>query len=58
MILPDTFLRSTLDLLASGDHYGVSESVEIAKGKWYLPNTFKGAIKQFKRQLQWERKSI
>jgi len=38
-----------LKLLSLDDFYGVSEEVEIAKGKYKLPLTIKEAYKQLKR---------
>jgi hypothetical protein len=37
------------DLLALDDFYGVSENIDIAKGKYQLPKGFKGIIKKAKR---------
>ena len=38
-----------LKLLSLDEFYGVSEEVEIAKGKYELPLTFKQGFKQLKR---------
>lgn len=43
-------IRQIIDLLNSLDHYGQSENIEIAKGKYELPSTFKMAFEQIKRQ--------
>lgn len=40
-----------LKLLNADDFYGVSENIEIAKGKYKLPTSIKEGIKQFKRQI-------
>lgn len=42
-----------LKLLKQDDFYGVSEEIEIAKGKNKLPETFKEGFKQLKRQKEW-----
>ena len=38
------------------EHYGVSETVEIAKGKYAYPKTFKQAIEKIKRVFKWQKK--
>jgi hypothetical protein len=43
-------IKNILDLLALDEHYGQSEVIEIAKGKYQLPKTFKQAFEQIKRQ--------
>lgn len=40
-----------LKLLQIDDFYGVSENIEIAKGKYKLPQTLKEGYKQIKRQI-------
>ena len=47
---------NVLDLLRKSDYYGVSETVEIAKGRNKAPETFKEAINQIKRRLLWQKK--
>jgi hypothetical protein len=37
-------------LLRSSDWYGVSETIEIAKGKNKLPTTLKQGLEQLKRK--------
>lgn len=43
-------IKQIIDLLNSLDHYGQSDNIEIAKGKYELPSTFKMAFEQIKRQ--------
>ncbi len=38
-----------LQLLSLDNFYGISEEVEIAKGKYKLPLTFKDGFKKLKR---------
>lgn len=38
------------------EHYGHSESIEIAKGKHELPKTFSDFFKQVKREVKWRRR--
>ena len=45
-----------LKLLDIDDFYGVSEEIEIAKGKYKLPLTFKEGFRQFKRRTKWQSK--
>lgn len=37
-------------MLNALDHYGQSETIEIAKGKYELPKTFSAAFEQIRRQ--------
>jgi hypothetical protein len=46
-------IKHILDLLMAADHYNQSENIEIAKGKFELPKTFKSAFKQIIRE--WKR---
>lgn len=39
-----------IELLQSGKFYGVSENVEIAKGKYEIPKSLKQAYEQGKRK--------
>jgi hypothetical protein len=43
-------IKQIIDLLNSLDHYGQSDFIEIAKGRYELPKTFKMAFQQIKRQ--------
>jgi hypothetical protein len=47
-------LKNILQLLQLHDHYGISENIEIAKGKNELPTLFKLASKQLKRLIKWQ----
>lgn len=38
------------------DHYGQAEVIEIAKGKYEIPNTIKKGVKQIKRQIKWQKR--
>lgn len=49
-------IRQILTMLNNNEHYGKSELIEIAKGKYQLQTTIKGGIKQIKRLLQWRKK--
>jgi len=49
-------IQQILELLKASNHYGESEFIEIAKGKNKLPETWKEAYKQHKRQLKWSKK--
>ena len=43
-----------LDLLSLDEFYGVSEDIEIAKGKNKLPLSVKEGIRQHKRKRKWQ----
>jgi hypothetical protein len=45
-------LKQILELLQCTEHYGQSELIEIAKGKYELPKTFKKGFTQLKRELK------
>ena len=46
-------IKQILELLPLSD--GDSENIKIAKGKYYLPKTFKGAVKQIKQEIKWQK---
>lgn len=48
-------LKDILELLQD-DHYGESEYIEVAKGKYKIPETWSEISNQFTRQLQWRLK--
>jgi hypothetical protein len=43
-------LKQILELLASQEHYGQSENIEIAKGKCEIIKTWKQGFESIKRQ--------
>ena len=45
-------LKKIFELLQCTEHYGQSELIEIAKGKYELPKTFKKGFEQIKRELK------
>jgi len=45
-------IKLIIEMLQMDEHYGQSEIIEIAKGKYELPATFSDTFKQFKRQLK------
>jgi hypothetical protein len=49
-------IKDIIDLLNTNHFYGVSERVEIAKGKWEMPITLKGGLYKIIRIWQ-KRKS-
>jgi hypothetical protein len=44
-----------LELLRMYDFYGISENVEIAKGKYKMPESFKEGFEQIKRKINEKR---
>jgi hypothetical protein len=42
-------------MLQLNEHYGQSETIEIAKGKYELPKTWKQTFKQIKREWKTKR---
>ena len=51
-------IQNILDLLNANDFYGVSENVEIAKGKHELPNGWKDAFSKVKRHSKSKREPL
>lgn len=49
-------LKETLQLLASMNAYNCSEDIEIAKGKYSIPKTFKDVLKKFIREIKYTKK--
>lgn len=49
-------IKHVLNLLVSMDHYSQSENIEIAKGKFELPKTFKKGFTQVKRFIKWQKR--
>ena len=49
-------IKHVLNLLVSMNHYGQTENIEIAKGKFELPTTFKKGFTQIKRNWKWQRR--
>ena len=43
-------IKNILQLLSLDEHYGQSEIIEIAKGKYKIKRTLKEGFKQVKRQ--------
>ena len=42
------------ELLALDEFKGVSENIEIAKGKYKLPETIKEGLNQIERAIAWQ----
>lgn len=49
MLKKESMIKNIIDLLALDEYYGVSERIDIAKGKYETPNTFKSFWKMIKR---------
>jgi hypothetical protein len=45
-----------LEILRIDHFYNESENIEIAKGKYEMPTSFKKGVKQIKRQLKWQKR--
>ena len=50
-------MKDIIDLLNLSEYYGVSENIDIAKGKYQIPYTWKDLWKTIKRRLWPTRKS-
>lgn len=49
-------IKQILNMLNTLDHYGQSEAIEIAKGKYEYSKTFSNFFKQVKREIKWRRR--
>lgn len=49
-------MKEIIELLNTNEYYGVSENIEIAKGRYQIPYTWKDAWKNIKRRLWQKRK--
>ena len=48
-------INNILQLLAIDEHYAKSELIEIGKGKYEIPKSFKVGFKQIKRLIKWQK---
>lgn len=48
-------IKLILELLAHNDAYNVSTEVEIAKGKYAIPRTFKESMEKIKRERKFKK---
>lgn len=51
-----SFVGIAMKALVSSDHFGVSENVEIAKGKFKNVYNMKDAQKSLKRRKEWRKR--
>ena len=49
-------IDNILKMLSIDEFKGQSELIDIAKGKYKIPNGFKEGVKQVKRELAWKRR--
>ncbi len=42
-------IKNTIDLLSSGEYYGQTKRIDIAKGMYHIPATWKDVFKLIKR---------
>jgi hypothetical protein len=47
-------IKQIIEMLSALEHYNKSEVIEIAKGKYEIPNTFLKGLKQIKRNYKWQ----
>mgnify|MGYP003147180607 CR=1 FL=1 len=45
-------------LLNVDNFYGISENIEIAKGKYKLPETIKEGFKKINREIKWQTRQV
>ncbi len=48
-------IKEILNLLMLDNHYGQTETIEIAKGKYELPNSWSKGFNQIKRIIKWQK---
>lgn len=44
-------IKNTIDLLSEKDYYGVSKRIDIAKGRYEIPTTWKSMKQLIKRMI-------
>jgi len=49
-------IKNILDMLRLQEHYGVSENIEIAKGKYEMAKSIKDAFQKIKRERKWQKR--
>jgi len=49
-------IKNIIDMLGTSKFHATSEVIEIAKGKYKIPKTFKEMVKQIVREQLWKRK--
>ncbi len=47
-------IEQIIELLASGDFYGQSKNIDIAKGKYKIAKSVKEITEQIKRERAWQ----
>jgi hypothetical protein len=50
-------MKEIIELLNMNEYYGVSENIEIAKGRYQIPYTWKDAWKNIKRRI-WQKRKL
>jgi hypothetical protein len=50
-------MKELIELLNMNEYYGVSENIDIAKGRYQIPYTWKDAWKNIKRRL-WQKRKL
>jgi len=48
-------IENLIEMLKFNDHFGISENIEIAKGKYKLTRNLKQVYKQKKRELKFKK---
>ena len=46
-------LQNIIDILQTAK--GETENIRIAQGKYLLPDNFRGAFKQIKKEIRWQK---
>ena len=49
-------LDKIIQLLPLNNYYGDSKAIDLAKGYYKIPLTFKEVFVQFKRDMQWQKR--
>lgn len=49
-------IKNIIDMLSVSKFHAKSENIEIAKGRYKIPKTFKQMVKQTIREQLWKRK--
>ena len=58
MRLTGDVIRRVIDLLQDEEYIAVSDTIEVAKGRYYMPKGFRKLVKLLRRYAKWQKKSL
>ncbi len=49
-------IQNILELLRLNDYYGEHDLIDVAKGRYEYPNTYREVLRSLKRSMKWQLK--